>query len=242
MRFLDIQTMGAALVLLLADVDAHSHSHAQMHQARRALLPVQRRHAHSHSSVRRGATSPRASPFESALERRGTTCPFPTDAGLVAVAPDKMNGGWAMAPDVACKSGLYCPYACPPGQVMAQWDPKATSYTYPQSMVGDGANLCTRKANWCRMVVCTAAMMARRRSPFPISHTVSTVSAPSRCRISLTMSSPFARRCCPVMSPWSFPQPFKMNRSWRCPAQIIGARLLRSELDVYLPMNPIDPG
>lgn len=31
--------------------------------------------------------------------------------------------------------GSYCPYACPAGQLMAQWDPKATKYAYPESMV-----------------------------------------------------------------------------------------------------------
>lgn len=30
---------------------------------------------------------------------------------------------------------MYCPYACPPGMLMAQWDPDATEYKYPQSMV-----------------------------------------------------------------------------------------------------------
>ena len=68
-------------------------------------------------------------------EKRGGQCEFPTDAGLVAVTPNDANGGWAMSPDQCCEPGNYCPYACPPGQVMAQWDPKATSYSYPMSMV-----------------------------------------------------------------------------------------------------------
>lgn len=63
-------------------------------------------------------------------------CVFPTNAGLVAITPDKPNAGWAMSPDQQCLPGKYCPYACPPGQVMAQWDPAATSYTYPVSMNG----------------------------------------------------------------------------------------------------------
>ena len=69
------------------------------------------------------------------LERRGGQCAFPTGAGLVAVTPNEQNGGWAMSPNQPCLPGSYCPYACPPGQVSMQWDPKATSYTYPQSMV-----------------------------------------------------------------------------------------------------------
>lgn len=68
--------------------------------------------------------------------KRSITCSFPNDDGLVAITPQSSNGGWAMSPDEQCTPGKYCPYACPPGQVMAQWDPSATSYTYPQSMNG----------------------------------------------------------------------------------------------------------
>lgn len=68
--------------------------------------------------------------------KRAATCSFPNDDGLVSVTPKSSNGGWAMSPDEPCTAGKYCPYACPPGQVMAQWDPKATSYTYPASMNG----------------------------------------------------------------------------------------------------------
>ena len=69
------------------------------------------------------------------LEKRGQ-CAFPYDAGLVPVTPGSVNAGWAMSPDQPCTPGNYCPYACPPGQVMMQWDPSATSYSYPKSMVG----------------------------------------------------------------------------------------------------------
>ena len=68
--------------------------------------------------------------------KRGSSCAFPTDAGLVAITPGEKNGGWAMSPDQSCEPGNYCPYACPPGQVSMQWDPDATSYSYPMSMVG----------------------------------------------------------------------------------------------------------
>ncbi|KAE8375192.1 hypothetical protein BDV26DRAFT_283684 [Aspergillus bertholletiae] len=74
--------------------------------------------------------------IEAPLEKRGGSCEFPKDAGLVAVTPNFMNAGWAMSPDEPCKPGNYCPYACPPGQVSMQWDPKATSYSYPMSMNG----------------------------------------------------------------------------------------------------------
>ncbi|KAL7276545.1 hypothetical protein RUND412_000468 [Rhizina undulata] len=65
-----------------------------------------------------------------------TQCEFPTDAGLVAVTPNEQNAGWAMSPNQPCEPGMYCPYACPPGQLMAQWNPEATSYSYPMSMDG----------------------------------------------------------------------------------------------------------
>jgi hypothetical protein len=68
--------------------------------------------------------------------KRGGQCKFPTDAGLVAVTPNEKNAGWAMSPDQPCKPGMYCPYACPPGKVSLQWDPSATSYSYPASMNG----------------------------------------------------------------------------------------------------------
>lgn len=68
--------------------------------------------------------------------KRSGTCSFPNSDGLVAVTPKSSNAGWAMSPDQQCTSGSYCPYACPPGKVMAQWDPKATSYTTSQSMHG----------------------------------------------------------------------------------------------------------
>lgn len=69
-------------------------------------------------------------------KRAGGTCDFPSDLGLVSVTSNEKNGGWALHSDTACTPGSFCPYACPPGQVMAQWDPSATSYTYPQSQNG----------------------------------------------------------------------------------------------------------
>ncbi|QNP96545.1 YALIA101S01e19394g1_1 [Yarrowia lipolytica] len=69
-------------------------------------------------------------------KKRGGQCAFPTNEGLVSVDPSGENAGWAMSPDQPCEPGKYCPYACPPGQLMGQWDPKATSYSYPLSMNG----------------------------------------------------------------------------------------------------------
>ncbi|CAK7225917.1 hypothetical protein SBRCBS47491_006050 [Sporothrix bragantina] len=61
-------------------------------------------------------------------------CKLPNDPDLYAV-PGASNGGWAMAPDVQCTAGSWCPIACVSGKVMAQWKP-GTTYTYPQSMYG----------------------------------------------------------------------------------------------------------
>jgi hypothetical protein len=99
------------------------------------LDTLHRRHHHNHKHLQ----SPRAEETGEALdifEKRGTQCAFPTAAGLVAVTPNALNAGWAMSPDQACTPGNYCPYACPAGQVSLQWNPLATSYTYPLSMDG----------------------------------------------------------------------------------------------------------
>ncbi|KAH3665627.1 hypothetical protein OGAPHI_003815 [Ogataea philodendri] len=68
-----------------------------------------------------------------AHEKRAGKCSFPTDKGLVKIT--NVNGdGWAQ--DKSCQPGNYCPYACPPGQLMAQWNPSVTSYSYPGSQDG----------------------------------------------------------------------------------------------------------
>lgn len=100
------------LIAVIADAARHGHSHKQKHG--------------THSVIEAGVS----------IERRNGQCQFPTNVGLVAVTPSEQNGGWAMSPNQPCLPGHYCPYACPPGQVMMQWDPAATSYTYPLSMNG----------------------------------------------------------------------------------------------------------
>ncbi|KAL8842914.1 MAG: hypothetical protein Q9170_000318 [Blastenia crenularia] len=81
---------------------------------------------------------------EQAVTKRTGQCQFPEDAGLVSVS-GASNGGWAISPDQRCEPGGYCPYACPPGQLSMQWDPEATSYTYPQSM--NGGLFCDKSGN-----------------------------------------------------------------------------------------------
>ncbi|CAI4691925.1 AIC_G0042850.mRNA.1.CDS.1 [Saccharomyces cerevisiae] len=68
--------------------------------------------------------------------KRGGTCAFPNYDGMVAVQKGGSNGGWAMSPDQECSYGSWCPYACKPGQLMGQWDPSATTYSYPKCQNG----------------------------------------------------------------------------------------------------------
>ena len=119
MRILDYTVLGA-LVVLHTSVVCGKHAHE-------VLSVIERRH---HHHAREAYTSKAENGLlrtEPLLKKRGK-CEFPSDAGLVAVTPDQQNGGWAMSPDQPCKPGNYCPYACPPGQMMAQWSPDATSY------------------------------------------------------------------------------------------------------------------
>lgn len=70
------------------------------------------------------------------LFKRSGTCQFPKYDGMVAVQSDGKNAGWAMHNDQECSYGSWCPYACAPGQLMGQWDPEVTSYSYPSSQYG----------------------------------------------------------------------------------------------------------
>lgn len=97
-----------------------------------ADLGAPRRHAHhGHGGIVHSDLVEKVS-----VEKRGGQCAFPENEGLVAVTPNESNAGWAMSPDQPCTPGSWCPYACPPGQLSGQWDPEATSYTYPQSQYG----------------------------------------------------------------------------------------------------------
>ena len=130
MRFKLVATLGALLFHSSLVCAKHSHQH---------LDALERRHQHhrreAHTSRAETGDVVELRSSESQLERRGGSCQFPSDAGLVAVTPDQQNAGWAMSPDQPCKRDSYCPYACPSGQMMAQWNPEATSYSYPQSLV-----------------------------------------------------------------------------------------------------------
>jgi hypothetical protein len=130
MKFLEFQDAIGAVLFLLAVPCAAKHSHSLHH-----LEMVHKRHSHVHKHDHaRIYASKRAEALEAKVVKR-TTCAFPTGLGLVPVSSNSQNGGWALSPDQACVADSYCPYACPPGQVMHQWNPKATSYTYPLSIV-----------------------------------------------------------------------------------------------------------
>ncbi|KAL7938158.1 hypothetical protein V8C35DRAFT_142918 [Trichoderma chlorosporum] len=121
MKVTDIQAaFVSAVVLASLPAGTVATSHKRFHQ-----LP-NKKHTHLRSHTVEDANS---------IVKRGT-CPFPTDdPNLVAITPDAENAGWAMSPDQPCQPGHYCPIACKPGMVMAQWDP-TSSYNYPQSMNG----------------------------------------------------------------------------------------------------------
>lgn len=126
-----IFTAGAsALLICAASVVEATHSHGHL----AAVHKRHRLHRDQHRSIPEAGESGIA--LRSDQKRGAGQCQFPTDVGLVPVKPNLQNAGWAMAPDQSCVPDSYCPYACPPGQVMMQWDPTATSYTYPQSMNG----------------------------------------------------------------------------------------------------------
>lgn len=129
MKFIDIQAVVIAVFALHTSVACAKHGSGQHNVVRRS----HRHHSSAHVSRAERGHGIELKNFE--VEKRTNKCEFPTDAGLVPVTPNDANGGWAMSPDQCCEPGNYCPYACPPGQVMAQWDPDATAYSYPQSMV-----------------------------------------------------------------------------------------------------------
>ncbi|GMF02255.1 unnamed protein product [Ambrosiozyma monospora] len=69
--------------------------------------------------------------------RRDGRCEFPHDEGIVKLASNAH--GWAMDND--CTDGSWCQYACPPGQLMGQWNASVTKYG-PGSM--DGGFYCNQ--------------------------------------------------------------------------------------------------
>lgn len=106
----------AALVLLCAEA---SSAHRSTH----------RRHTHSQFSK---LAKIHAEVEHANVEKRKATCTLPDHSDLHFV-PGDVNNGFAMSPDQACEDGMYCPIACKPGKVMAQWEADTTYAT--ESMV-----------------------------------------------------------------------------------------------------------
>ncbi|KAI1470241.1 uncharacterized protein F4812DRAFT_258108 [Daldinia caldariorum] len=136
MKITTIQAaVGSAVLLLNAQSCAATVQHRHHH------LHLEKKHSSSHSHSHghlQNAYNPKYSQRNSSslVSRDGKKkCQFPKDKGLFAVTPSAMNGGWALAPDQECVSGTWCPIACPPGKVMAQWKPD-THYAFPESTYG----------------------------------------------------------------------------------------------------------
>lgn len=129
--------LGSALILLSSPLClADKHGHRLAHSHYRA------RHTHHHSQRHEHQLEDIVVSDEKVAEKRGVQCSLPDHPDLVPITPNAKNKGFAMAPDVACTSGMYCPIACKSGKVMAQWEPNS-KYVYPQSMVGvDGQPAC----------------------------------------------------------------------------------------------------
>jgi hypothetical protein len=121
MKFSAIQLPLASALVLLTPNALASQPHRFHH------LHERKQHTHPHRHVSSGE---QAVP----VAKRSGQCKFPSDSNLVAITPNAKNAGWAMSPDQECVPGSYCPIACKPGMVMAQWDPDS-KYEYPSSMV-----------------------------------------------------------------------------------------------------------
>lgn len=155
-----------ALLLLAASIVNAKHDHS-------LLATIHKRH-HAHREQHRSIPEIAESGIALRSPKKGDgkagQCQFPNDAGLVAVTPQEQNAGWAMSPDQPCVPDSYCPYACPPGQVMMQWDPDATSYTYPKSMVSTHTLPQSHGLTRHRMAACTVTRTGKSRSLFLTSH------------------------------------------------------------------------
>ncbi|KAK3318664.1 hypothetical protein B0H66DRAFT_247119 [Apodospora peruviana] len=116
MRLTTLQAaaLGSATVLFAAPTATATHGHRHAHEQ------YGRRHSHN--------------PRSGELVEKRSGCSLPDHPDLVFV-PGDVNNGFAMSPDEPCTDGKYCPFACVPGKVMAQWEPNST-YVYPQSMNG----------------------------------------------------------------------------------------------------------
>jgi len=204
MRKRTITSSASALLLLLASLVSgkhatHEHLNA-LHKRHRASREISARSTSEDGDmgVEIRAIS-ETTPVN--VEKRGGQCAFPYDAGLVPVTPGQMNAGWAMSPDQPPKPGSYMPYACPPGQVSVQWDPSATSYSYPKSMVCLYSTIGKISTNRNRMADCTVTTTAMSRSHSQINHTAKQRPTTSALPIKLGVLFLSVRLCFQAMKP-----------------------------------------
>ena len=132
MKFVEFGTTAGLVLLFQASLAQAKHTHLHGHHF---IDTHDRRHVHHVRDINTTNIIEENLDLRDVEVKRGGQCQFPTNAGLVAITPDQQNAGWAMSPNRPCTPGNWCPYACPPGQWTAQWDPAATSYSYPISMV-----------------------------------------------------------------------------------------------------------
>ncbi|KAI1437134.1 hypothetical protein GGR50DRAFT_692432 [Xylaria sp. CBS 124048] len=112
----------------------HHHHHTNQHRQQSSTIS----HKRDSFTFSNATVNPRYEARRSDKQvqaRDGASCEFPLDKGAFAVTPGLLNGGWALSPDMECTDGMWCPIACPPGQLMAQWKPD-THYAYPESTYG----------------------------------------------------------------------------------------------------------
>lgn len=171
--------LGSAALLMSAQPAGATHSHHLAH----TQYGKKHSHLHRHQDLIEGPQ---------ALKKRGV-CSLPDHPDLIKV-PGQKNNGFAMSPDQECADGGYCPIACVPGKVMAQWKPN-TTYKYPESMASFLGPL---GAQVLLLTLCRTAdfsvMAASQSSPFPTSRTAWTALALLAARISAPALCLSARR------------------------------------------------
>jgi hypothetical protein len=217
MKFSTLQAAVGSAVILLSD------QHCQATSAHRKAHQLDKRHTHGHGHHQRNEV-------ELVDKRTAAKCTFPSDGDLVAVTPHAANGGWAMSPDQECRGGMWCPIACKPGKVMAQWDPNST-YVPATSMVSaDGPfPLGSPAADNIRMEGCIAARMGKSRKPLTAYQCVSMVPVPSRLSTRLAPQCHGARPSCQAMRLCSFLPLSRPLRSLPFLGRAIGVELLHSK-------------
>lgn len=115
-----------------------------------------------------------------AQDKRSAQCQISTDAGLVAVTPDSVNGGWAMAPDCLANQACIVLMLVHQASLWHNGIPK-------QHLILRLSQL---------MVGYTATLMVPLRTPSQTNRIVIPVQEPSTVRIKLEHRLRFVKRLC----------------------------------------------